>query len=144
MLGKLARWLRLLGQRVFFVEREDDEVLKKAIQERAVLLTRDEGLAAKAEDYAKVILFKTNDSFAQLRLLMKKFKLKARNSPSFTLCPHCGGKIARVAKEKVRGKIFPRVYRTQKSFWACTECNQAYWKGSHWERITEKLGKLKG
>ena len=139
MLGKLSRWLRLLGQKVFFEEASDDETLKKALREKAILLTRDENLAAKAGDYVKVTLFKTNDSFKQLRSIMKEFGLKPLDSPSFTLCPHCGGKIARVAKEKVRGKVFPRVFRQQKAFWACTECSQIYWKGSHWARITKKL-----
>ncbi|HIH20450.1 TPA: hypothetical protein HA244_04245 [Candidatus Micrarchaeota archaeon] len=64
MLGKLTRWLRLLGQKTFYERDADDElVLKKAIKEKAVLLTRDRELAGKARDYAHVILFKTNDSF---------------------------------------------------------------------------------
>jgi hypothetical protein len=142
MLGKLTRWLRLLGQKVFYVQSSDELTLKKAVKEKAILLTRDENLAEKAKDYAKVVLFETNDSFAQLKMLMKQFRLKANDSPSFTLCPHCGGKIKRIAKKKVEGNVFPRVFRQQKTFWACSECGQVYWKGSHWERITKKLEKF--
>ncbi len=88
MLGKLTRWLRLLGAKVFFSEsKNDDDVIKQAMKEKAVLLTRDEALAAKAGDYAKTILFKTNDSFGQLRIVMRKFGLKAGSAPSFALCP---------------------------------------------------------
>ncbi|MFH1056651.1 MAG: Mut7-C RNAse domain-containing protein [Candidatus Micrarchaeota archaeon] len=143
MLGKLVRWLRLLGEKVFYIQESDELTLKKAIREKAVLLTRDENLAAKAKDYAKVVLFKTNDSFEQLKALMKQFKLKARDSPSFTLCPHCGGKIRKVAKKKAEGKVFPRVYRMQKVFWQCKDCGQFYWKGSHWTKITKKLLRMK-
>lgn len=143
MLGKLTRWLRLLGVKVFFVDANDDAVIKKAVKEKAVLLTRDETLASKAENYAKTVLFKTNDSFEQLRLVMKRFSLKAKNIPSFALCPKCGGRIKRIAKAKVEGKVFPRVFRRQKIFWACTECGQVYWKGSHWVKITKKLESFK-
>ena len=144
MLGKLTRWLRLLGAKVFFSEsKNDDEVIKQAIKEKAVILTRDEALAQKAGDYAKVVLFKTNESFEQLRILMKKFSLKAKNAPSFALCPKCGGKIKRIAKAKVEGKVFPRVFRQQKRFWVCTECRQVYWKGSHWSKISGKIRNLK-
>ena len=142
MLGKLTRWLRLLGQKVFYIQASDELVLKKAVKLKAMLLTRDENLASKAKDYVKVVLFKTNDSFAQLKIMMKQFRLKASDSPSFASCPHCGGKIKRIAKKKVEGKVFPRVFRQQKTFWACAECNQLYWKGSHWEKITKKLGKI--
>ncbi|HIH20449.1 TPA: hypothetical protein HA244_04240 [Candidatus Micrarchaeota archaeon] len=73
---------------------------------------------------------------------MEKFRLKAKNSPSFILCPRCGGKIKRIAKNKVEGKVFPRVFRQQKFFWACAGCGQIYWKGSHWKKISKKLEKL--
>ena len=144
MLGKLVRWLRLLGANVFFSETEDDDkLIKKAIKHNAVLLTRDEALALKAGNYAKVVLLKTNDSFEQLRIVMQKFHLAAKNAPSFALCPKCGGKIKRIAKAKVEGKVFPRVFREQKLFWACAECGQIYWKGSHFKDISTKLKKIK-
>lgn len=143
MLGKLTRWLRLLGAKVFFVDASDDEVIKKAVKENAILLTRDEALAKKAESYAKTVFFKTNDSFEQLRVVMKKFSLNAGKTPSLALCPKCGGKIKRTAKAKIEKKVFPRVFLQQKRFWACTECGQVYWKGSHWKEITGKIRNLR-
>ena len=143
MLGKLTRWLRLLGAKVFFSESKNgDEAIKRAMKEKAVLLTRNEALAAKAGDYAQTMLFKTNDSFQQLRTVMKKFGLKAESSPSFALCPKCGGKIKRIAKAKVKRKVFPRVFKQQKRFWECGQCKQIYWKGSHYARIGDRLKKL--
>jgi uncharacterized protein with PIN domain len=42
MLGKLARWLRILGHDVIYlVEFEDSELLKLAKKEESVLLTKD-------------------------------------------------------------------------------------------------------
>lgn len=143
MLGKLTRWLRLLGVKVFFSNASDDEVIKKAVKENAILLTRDEALAKKASDYCKTLLLKPGDSFEQLQTVMKEFSLKAKNAPLLALCPKCGGKIKRTAKAKVENRVFPRVFKQQKRFWACTECGQAYWKGSHFKKITAKLKGLK-
>lgn len=146
MLGKLARWLRLLGERVFFDKSlGDDEILKKAIKENAVLLTRDELLAGKAGDYARVLLLKPNDSFEQLDFVMKKFGLKPKGGAesSFKICPKCGGSIKRVAKAKVVARVYPRVFKQQKLFWECSGCRQLYWKGSHWKKIRGKISDLK-
>lgn len=144
MLGKLTRWLRLLGAKVFFSEsKNDDDAIKQAVKEKAVLLTRNEALAAKAGDYAKTVLFKTNDSFEQLRIVMRKFGLKANGAQSFALCPKCGGKIKRIVKAKVESRVFPRVFKQQRLFWACGKCKQIYWKGSHFKKITKKLEAIK-
>lgn len=142
MLGKLARWLRLLGAKTYYEKGSDDAVLKKAMRENAVLLTRDENLAAKARDYVKVKLFETNDLARQLKELEKEFGVKPGRL-SFLVCPKCGGTIKRVPKKSVEGKVFPRVYAQQKLFWACIECGQTYWRGSHWKRIGERFKVVK-
>ena len=49
MLGKLAKWLRILGfDAVFFAKIEDDALLQLADREERILLTRDNGLIERA------------------------------------------------------------------------------------------------
>ena len=49
MLGKLTRWLRMLGQDVIYTGSMDDkELIQKAKKENRVLLTRDRELYQQA------------------------------------------------------------------------------------------------
>ena len=144
MLGKLARWLRLLGVKVVYARdlSEDDDLVKASRRLNAVLLTRDEALAARAKDYCRVVLLKENDSFKQLRAIAKQFKIPLKLASS--RCPVCSSPIKRVPKKDVAGLVFPRVYRAHRVFWRCTNksCKQVYWRGSHWTSIRKKLKKL--
>ena len=140
MLGKLVKWLRLSGARVAYTREEDDEkIIKRALREKAVLLTRDQALALKARGYARVVLIKSNSPEEQLKRVARELKIKLK--PSETLCAHCGSRLKRVSRKKVEGKMFPRVFRSHKVFWKCIGCGQIYWKGSHWKRITRAIKK---
>lgn len=141
MLHKLCHWLRLLGINCLMLSQqvEDDELIKKAIAERAVLLTRDEALHQKARDYAKCALVPSSKLVEQVAFVVRQFNLEAKEFPSESLCPACGGKLRLAKKLEVKNKVFPRVYAKQKQFWVCTSenCGSIYWKGSHWEKIIE-------
>src|SRR5262245_41686191 len=48
MVGRLARWLRILGFDVLYSNRhEDDEIIRIATAENRIVLTRDRGLSAR-------------------------------------------------------------------------------------------------
>src|ERR1051325_9467164 len=48
MVGKLARWLRLLGFDVLYSNRcDDDEIVRRAAAENRTLLTRDRGIRSR-------------------------------------------------------------------------------------------------
>ncbi len=145
MLGKLVRWLRLLGIKVFYVKElgivEDDEIIKKILQTKSVFLTRDEKLAKKAGGYAPTLLIKSNYLREQLKEFFKAFKMRLPKNVSLAICPLCGGKLKRVKKASVRGEVFPRVYARARAFWRCNnkKCRQLYWKGTHVTEIQRVL-----
>lgn len=139
MLHKLCRWLRLLGVKCEMLTQEvgDDELIRQAMRLKAVLLTRDEELHAKAGNYVKCALVPSTKLVEQVAFVVRSFKLKSGKFPSKSLCPACGGKLAKISKKKVKQKVFPRVYERQKAFWQCSSCGALYWRGSHWDRIIE-------
>ena len=145
MLGKLVRWLRLLGIKVLYVKElgiiEDDEIIKKVLQTKAVFITRDEKLAEKTSGYAPTLFIKSNYLREQLREFFKAFKTRLPKNASLSICPLCGGKLKRVRKESVRGEVFPRVYERARAFWRCEnkKCKQLYWKGTHVTEIRRLL-----
>lgn len=142
MLGKLTKWLRLAGVEVEYSREADDEtLLKRALRENLVLLTRDEQLAARARGYVRTVRVKSNNPEKQLLEVAKALKINLK--PTAKICSHCGSALKRVAKKSVEGKMFPRVYRSHRVFWQCAGCGQVYWKGSHWKGITKALKKAK-
>ncbi len=51
MVGKLARWLRVLGFDVAYSNKyDDDEILRIGAEDNRIILTRDTPLAARARD----------------------------------------------------------------------------------------------
>ncbi|PIT85073.1 hypothetical protein COU36_05350, partial [Candidatus Micrarchaeota archaeon CG10_big_fil_rev_8_21_14_0_10_59_7] len=78
MLGRLARWLRLLGVETFYADKKaaDDDVIRRAMRFDAILLTRDELLAEKAKDYVRVFRPSSNDSLEQLRQVTQEFRIR--------------------------------------------------------------------
>jgi uncharacterized protein with PIN domain len=147
MLGKLTRWLRCLGVKTIYSNArvEDDDLIKECLEQKAVLLTRDEALYNKARGYVPSLLIKSNDCIEQLREVKKAFKIRvSKTSIPQTLCPLCGSELKRVSKKSVRERVWPRVFKRNKLFWECQnkECKQIYWRGTHVKEIKKVLGTL--
>ena len=76
MLGRLVRWLRLLGyDTVYYPRIEDSVLLRIAREENRILLTRDSRLV-KARGLRQFLLLEENDPFDQLRSIITAFNLK--------------------------------------------------------------------
>ena len=147
MLKKLARWLRIIGVPTVFAgdfTEDDDEIIKLAMREKGVLLTRDKRLSEKARYYVPVVLLSGVSLEKQLNQLIKERRIGLGGFPSRTLCPRCGAALKVVGREKVKGKVFARVYKAHEKFWLCAnrKCGKVYWAGSHWEKIGRTMAKV--
>jgi hypothetical protein len=143
MLGKLAKWLRILGYDTTYPITDEDLVLiLTARQENRILLTRDTNLIKRRNicDY----LFIKNDQWEeQLLELIKGLELKIDfNSKIFSRCSICNKPTKNVDKKEVQNYVPPYVFLTQNKFVYCPSCQKYYWKGTHWQRMTEKIKKL--
>ena len=160
MLGKLCRWLRILGfESVFAGELhvqkgasrknqrgiDDDLVLRQSLKLGAVLLTRDQTLFRKARDYVKCALVSNSPLEKQVAFVVKKFGLKIASAPREAFCPACGSELRKIARNLVKNKVFPGVYERQKRFWRCCnkKCQLIFWQGSHWKEIEKTFEKIK-
>lgn len=143
MLGKLARWLRVLGEEtIYFNDAEDDELIKKAVKNNAILITRDKRLAQKARDFTKTVLLKSNSIQGQLKETLAALKIRPPKTIPQTLCPLCGSKLKKVAKKTIKAEVWPRVFKRQKAFWRCTGCRKLYWRGTHMEEIRRTIQRM--
>ena len=51
-------------------------------------------------------------------------------------------KTEEIKKENVKEKVPERVFNNNNKFWHCKKCNKIYWKGSHFEKMKEKINNL--
>jgi hypothetical protein len=141
MLGKLTRWLRMLGHNVRYVNALDDKALIEiAKTEKRILLTRDLELCQQAiGQCADACLVEGVNEVERLATLSKRFNLELELNPDTSRCPRCNGEIQPVEKDKVSGKIPATTRAVYQEFWECSQCGKIYWQGAHWKRIMETL-----
>jgi uncharacterized protein with PIN domain len=145
MLGKLTRWLRMLGQDVKYSNQfEDEELIMTANKERRVLLTRDLELYQRAIAKGIDAFYVEGRTEAEkLAELAKRFDFPLTIDLKRSRCPRCNTKIRPTPKEKLAGKVEKNTFIYYDEFWKCPKCGHIYWQGAHWEGICATLEKAK-
>ena len=137
MVGKLAKYLRMAGLDVIYINTaSDDEIIKIASDTDRMVLTRDSLMLARKEfknGTLKNLYIKDEKLKNQLEQI--KSDLKISLEPNLTRCVECNQLLIRVEKEDIKNKIPPYVFKTQKSFLYCKKCDKYYWKGTHYQNI---------
>ncbi len=139
-LGKLARYLRMLGfDTLYENDLQDEVIIKISSKEQRIILTRDlvmlkNGLVTHGYFVRSV---RPAD---QLTEVIRRFDLKSRIRP-FERCINCNGIIERIDKEKVKDLLRPRTVAFFNEFYQCSGCKKVYWQGSHFERMNRIIGK---
>lgn len=133
-LGGLARLLRMLGfDTLYDGGWRDDELVRRALDERRVILTRDRELL-KLRAVTHGCYVRSQAPRTQLAEVVARLQLDAAARP-FTRCLPCNGPLAAIDKDAVRDRLPARVAERQAQFRQCALCGRVYWPGSHWERM---------
>ncbi len=135
-LGKLAKYLRIFGIDTLYENYySDEEIVKTALKEGRVILTRDRGiLKRRVVKYGYLI--KSDKSKEQLREIFLNFDLLPEIKPFFR-CISCNGILEEVNKEEIIGDLEPLTRKYYSEFFRCTVCKKNYWNGGHRERMEE-------
>ena len=145
MLGKLTRWLRILGHDVKYSNKLDDAALiTTSKRERRVLLTRDFELYKQA--IAKGIdAFYVEGETGEEKLaeIAKRFNIDLNVDMATSRCPKCNSRVKPIAKDQVADKVGESTFAHYEEFWKCRKCGQIYWQGAHWKGIRRKLEKTR-
>jgi uncharacterized protein with PIN domain len=143
--GKLVRWLRMLGyDSVFFNGPDDGEMVKQALAEGRIILTRDTGITKRRvvkNGEIKVTLLESENPHEQMSQILSSFDINSAIRP-FTRCLECNRPLESRAREDLANRIPPYVYRTQSRYVECPGCHRIYWKGTHWQAMMKKIEKL--
>jgi len=141
MLGKLTRWLRMLGHDVEYHRATDDKkLIALAKSEKRVLLTRDLKLYQQAVARGVgAVLVEGKDEAEKLADLANCFDFRLEVDLSVSRCPKCNTMIEAVPKEAVVSQVPEATSTYYSDFWKCPGCGQVYWQGAHWKRIEKTL-----
>jgi uncharacterized protein with PIN domain len=141
-LGKLARYMRLLGFDTLYNNAYDDAELAdiSSSGDKRILLTRDHGLLMRKQITHGYFVREDNPK-RQVREVLSRFDLHDDVKP-FQRCTQCNGLIQPVALDEVQEQLPGKVAEQFDEFVRCDSCHRVYWKGSHYDhmvRIIEGL-----
>ena len=141
MLGKLAKWLRVLGYDVVYLKEAAQREILENLQAGRTLLTRNRR-AQSWQGKGRVFLVKDNDPKIQLREVVKGLRLVEADGAIFSRCLNCNCPLDAVMREEVREEVPDYIYQRQKEFHRCIDCGKVYWHGSHAVRMRQQLREI--
>lgn len=139
MLKRLAKYLRALGYDTFFNENfSDQQLLDLSVQDKRVLLTRDNALC-NATPELNSFYIKPQSPTAQLGHVAKFYPITFDESRFLVRCMECNTPLQNISKEKAAERVPERVRKRNDSFTYCPMCNQIFWQGDHTKRLRKKF-----
>jgi hypothetical protein len=145
MLGRLARWLRMLGYDTAYDKVISDESLvARVLTEQRWLLTRDSYLVQRKVlrgRHTLIISDHLQDQLRQLRSeLHIKFDLGDRTA---SRCAACNNILIVIPHEEAMLTVPAHVASLHPQFVQCTSCGRIYWPGTHWTHMLTRLQELR-
>ncbi|MFW5980056.1 MAG: Mut7-C RNAse domain-containing protein [Bacillota bacterium] len=140
-LGKLARYLRMLGfDSLYDNKYKDKELANISKNTDRILLTRDIGLLKRSKvKYAYFIRY--DDPRNQLKSLINRYSL-SDHIKSFGRCVECNGELHSVNKNEIIHLLEPKTKKYYNEFYRCSKCRKIYWPGSHYQNMKNFINEL--
>jgi uncharacterized protein with PIN domain len=135
-LGKLARYLRLLGFDSLYDRCYDDPtIVALSVAERRIILTRDKGLL-KRRAVRRGYWLRHIQPRRQIAEVVEALDL-ARLVRVFSRCMVCNAILEKVAEKDVSDQLPPGVRGQFEQLVRCPGCDRLYWPGSHYDRMVD-------
>jgi uncharacterized protein len=133
-LGRLARYLRMLGlDAAYETDCDDKELSRISHNEERILLTRDCGLLKRGE-VVHGYFVRATEPRLQVVEVLRRFELFPAVAP-FRRCLRCNALLNPVAKETILERLQSETRQYYDDFRICPACNRIYWNGSHYEHM---------
>jgi uncharacterized protein with PIN domain len=141
-LGKLAKYLRILGFDTFYRNNCDDpEIIRISLNEHRIILTRDRGLL-KVKKVTHGYFIRSQEPLEQLREVLNHFDLY-HLIRSFTRCTKCNGLLQLTDKNRIDDQLEPLTRKYFDKFYQCADCRSIFWEGSHYDRLKSVIETIK-
>lgn len=137
MLGRLAKWLRVMGYDTHYQTSYNQAVMDRLLREGRRLVTRDQKVKAR---YPDAFFIEFNHVDEQLNQLKNKGFLRNDTDKWFTRCLVCNTVLIHADPGKARERVPEYVYYHQaKEIKFCPSCLRYFWPGTHRERMKRQL-----
>ncbi len=142
MLGRLAKWMRIIGCDVSYYRAIGDrEIVDLALKEGRMILTKDTLLIRRKKARGNFLLLESDIYTEQLKQVTEHFSIDLYEG-LMTRCIECNIPLAAADKEAVRGAVPEYVYTSQDSFRRCPGCEKIYWPATHKDEIMKTLQEI--
>jgi uncharacterized protein with PIN domain len=138
-LGKLAKWLRILGYDTLYDRGNADAAfLRKAGAEGRVALTRKRDLARRSPP-GRLVVVTADHVGRQIGEVLEALALAPDPAKRMTRCLRCNAPLEEASKEAVTGLVPAYVTETCTHFRTCRLCGRCFWPGTHPRHVEEYL-----
>jgi len=140
-LGRLAKWLRILGfDSEYFHQDNLSSLLIQALRDERIILTRNQRLARPTG--VKSVLIKAEKIKEQIAEILKELHIRLDSAIMFSRCIICNEELVDIEKEKIKDKVPEYVFKTQSNFITCPKCQRIYWQGTHWGNVKQVIKEI--
>ena len=147
MLGRLARWLRVIGADALQLplDTPDAEIVRRAIDDDRILLTRDRHLLRELRP-PRAIEITSDAPLEQLAQVIAVLDLQPPRE-LLTRCLMCNVPLDVVAGDQATALLPPSARDaliSLRTVRRCGTCHRVYWRGSHVQRMEAALARTLG
>jgi hypothetical protein len=143
--GKLAKWLRIIGYNaLLFTDEDDGKMIKIALNENRVILTKDSQIMKRrlvASGKLKAVLIEGDNPKTQLQQIANALDLDYQFKP-FSVCLECNQNLIERRKDEISSMVPSYVLKTQSQYMECPSCHRVFWRGTHWQAMSQELEKF--
>ena len=139
MLGRLAKWLRLLGYDTAYASSlPDHRIAARARAEGRIVLTRDRELTKRKG--IRSLYIDSQVLEAQIKEVVSALGAPAPDTAA--RCPRCNAPLSGIPPDEVKTRVPAYVLERHHHFRQCLACDKVYWPGSHWQNVQRIVGPL--
>ncbi|MCM8763051.1 MAG: Mut7-C RNAse domain-containing protein [Candidatus Omnitrophica bacterium] len=140
-LGRLSKWLRILGyDSVYFTQENMGTLIVEALKDERIILTRHQKIPLGRG--VKILNIKSDSVKEQLQQVLAELQLKLDEDILFSRCIICNTLLEEIEKEEIKDKVPEYVFKTQRNFTVCPKCQRIYWQGTHWGNVKKTLEEI--
>lgn len=144
MLGKLATYLRILGFDTDYFRGVDRmQLIAVGNREGRVILSRDTRLL-RYQDLPLFLFIRDDRVVEQVTQVVADLGLEIDWKQCLTRCLRCNQRLVMAAPEEINHKVPPYILTIHQEFSRCPQCERVYWRGTHQQRMLDRMRKLLG
>ena len=142
MLGRLSKWLRIMGVDCEYTREEDDEkIVERALEERRVLLSRDTKMLQRKR-LGEHLFVESDHLERQLMQVLSAYRIDPVEN-AFCRCVRCNHPLEHATPEQAGDRVPYFVRQTQDRLAHCPACDRYFWGATHKSKMRSRLEQIK-